>query len=993
MKVFYRILFSFIILLCVNDASAQLTSHALSNRRIGYANDASAVSWNPALLGMVQGTDLLFASMHDKQFNVMPQYAGFLKFGGLAGGIILPTDSVSLFQPGIPMTLHAGYGFPLISDYVWIGGAGKYSDDGTVNVRYAASLMLSLHSSFYLSGGIDNLYTRNENHRVMSFMGAYSPLDWFTIHARVLYSQDSVLFAGKEISPELGVSAGVLSNFLVASASYNPTYNQMRLGLEMNLGPISVGTLNNFNTASGNADSYGYGVALARLNFSGHKAIAPARKGLPSFICHPEELRWQPNFPNGKKELFGIMKEHGGEHEDIADDLESDLKNADHVNDTIHARHYARFETKATTGGIPQRLLGHKNPDYAVIGLANDTTKDMMSMKVRVQDKTGRMIANVSDSAFTVSDTTMRIVSVKQAVADNPVPVDFVILMDCSGSMGDEIDEVRANVSSFVQKLKGGGIDYNLGCILYGESIFGILEPTPDLNQFTTFFQQAGAIGMDEITSTAIERATQMNLRPTAQRIFILITDECAIQKNGSNTEISLLKKLWDKGIKLYSVVNTAENNGAVMTRLSLGKEFSIRQPFTSILNEIAKDVSTTYDVRLQPKEKPLPPKVTVLKGLIRGDDGEIIKGSLSLSMLTPTPMIDSINARSHGYSFVIPNHAPSELSVKADGYRPYSEIVDFTYVMKGDTLIKDIILKKRIRTIVANMVDTLGNTLIGEMKLSDNVTMQTTPMIPASTSGYHGVMIPPGKAYTMKGNVSNYSCEELQINEDVFKQSDTVVLTMRCREQDVFVSGYVVDENGMFTKSTLIIEDVLTGMKVSTIETDASGYYSILLRPGRDYRFTPMKKDFIPESKEFIASQLKPGMQLSHNPQLTSIKQAISKGMTFSLKNIFFDSNKSDIKPESEAELQKLLKFMNDNPSVCLEISAHTDDVGSVNDNESLSQRRAESVVKYLNSNGIEPRRLTAKGYGELKPIADNKEEAGRLQNRRVEFALINCK
>jgi|GEM_PF-2977283 len=989
------VLFLLITLSCTCShfvASAQFTSHALSNRRIGYVNDASSVSWNPALLGMVQSTDILLASLHDKEFTLSPQYAAFAKLGGLAAGIILPRDSVSAFQNAIPMTLHAGYGFPLVDEYAWLGGGLKYTDDGLYQVRYAASLMLSLHSSFYLSGGIDNLYTINENHQVMSFMSAYSPLDWLTVHARLLYAKDSVIFAGGNYSPELGISAGIVNDFLIGSIAFNPVFEQLRIGLEMNLGGFSVGTLNNITTQSGVSEPYSYGIAIARLNFSGQKSIAMARNGIVGSMCHPDELRWRPFFSNNRNELFRIMKKHGGEHEELALELESKYKNSGFIYDSIHADYYAKYEPRVKAAGMPQSLIGHTNKDYSVIGLSREGVNESKSIRVMVQDKSGRMMTNISDTSFTILDSNLQIASVKQAVSDNPVPVDFVVLMDCSGSMGDEIDEVRANVSTFVQKLKGGGIDYRLGCILFGESIFGSLEPTPNILEFQNFFKDAAATGFDEITSTAIEKATKMNFRPNAQRVFILITDECTIQTNGSNTEISLIERLWNNGVKLYSVVNAEENNGAVLTRLSLGKEFSIRQPFTSILNEIAKDVSTTYEIQVQTKAKPLPPKVTVLKGIIRGDDGNILNGNVSLKKVSTVPMNDSMRTSSKEYSFVIPNLVISELVVQADGYQPYSEMIDFTYVTKGDTLIKDITLKKKVRTVLVKIVDASGNPMSGAIFIKEKTTGNEMQMQTSATSGLYSAIILPGRSYSIGSSMTEYTCSERSIDDASFDKGDTLEIQMQCKQKEILVSGVLRDEIGNPLTGTILVEDIKSGMKLMSITTDLKGYYSFNIASGIAIRLTPNKQDFIPQSIEVSTDTLRPGASLLQNLQMIGIKKAIADGMTFSLKNIFFDSNKSDIKPESEAELQKLLKFLNENPSVCLEIAAHTDNVGSDANNLILSQKRAESVVQYLVSKGIGTLRLKPKGYGEEKPKASNNDEAGRLLNRRVEFSLLNC-
>lgn len=972
-------------------AHSQFTSHALSNRKIGYINDASSVSWNPALLGMVQSTDILIASLHDKEFTLSPQYAAFAKIGGLAAGIILPRDSVSVFQQSIPMTIHAGYGFPLLDDYVWLGGGLKYTDDGLNQIRYAASMMLSLHSSFYLSGGIDNLYTINDNHQVMSFMGAYSPLHWLTVHARLLYAKDSVIFAGGNYSPELGVSAGIANNFLIGSVSFNPVFEQLRIGLEMNLGGFSVGTLNNITTQSGVSDPYSYGIAIARLNFSGQKSIASIRNGFIGSMCHPDELRWKPFFSNDKKDLLGIMKRQGGEHLELAEELESRIKNPGDIFDTLHSKYYARYEQKEQNPGYTQSMIGHVNNAYSVIGVTpSDTNREKEVLQVRVQDRSGRMISNIPDSSFVLFDSTRQIASIRQANTDNPVPVDFVILMDCSGSMGDEINEVRANVSLFVQRLKSTGIDYRLGCLLFGESMFGTLQPTANLMEFQNFFQQAGAIGMDEITSTAIERATELQFRPNAQRIFILITDECAIQTNGSNTEITLLEKLWENGVKLYSVVNSLENNGAIMTRLSLGKEFSIRQPFTSILNEIAKDVATTYEVRLVPKSKPIPPKITMLKGVIKGDDGQILNGKIQFKNANAISS-DSIKSTTQAYGYVIQQQSMSELIITANGYYPYSEFIDFTYVTKGDTLVKDIVLRKKVKTLIALLQDSTGNGLIGDINLKNTQSGSIQKALPTLQAGRYMVNLNSGN-YTLTSSIAEYTSSDYTITDALFSHSDTAYVTILCSKKKVKIVGTNVDENGMPLPGIITVENMLTGEKMNNITTNSRGEFEVDVQPGLAYRFTSNKQDYIPQSIEVPSVNTKPGDIVTVNLQMIGIQKAIADGMTFSLKNIFFDSNKSDIKSESEQELIKLLKFLNDNPSVCLEIGAHTDAVGKDADNLTLSQKRAESVVAYLQTNGIKMQRLKAKGYGETKPKASNDDESGRLLNRRVEFALLNC-
>lgn len=106
----------------------------------------------------------------------------------------------------------------------------------------------------------------------------------------------------------------------------------------------------------------------------------------------------------------------------------------------------------------------------------------------------------------------------------------------------------------------------------------------------------------------------------------------------------------------------------------------------------------------------------------------------------------------------------------------------------------------------------------------------------------------------------------------------------------------------------------------------------------------------------------------------------------------INFDTNKSDIKPRYHNELKTVGDFLKEFPNAKGEISGHTDSVGSNAANQKLSERRAESVAKYIESTfGIESGRITTKGYGETKPITSNKTKAGKAKNRRIE-ANFTC-
>jgi OOP family OmpA-OmpF porin len=104
----------------------------------------------------------------------------------------------------------------------------------------------------------------------------------------------------------------------------------------------------------------------------------------------------------------------------------------------------------------------------------------------------------------------------------------------------------------------------------------------------------------------------------------------------------------------------------------------------------------------------------------------------------------------------------------------------------------------------------------------------------------------------------------------------------------------------------------------------------------------------------------------------------------------INFDTDKATIKPESKTIVDQIVKLLEDNPGLKINIEGHTDSTGTAVRNKTLSQQRAESVVHALVKAGIDAKRLSAKGWGQDNPIADNTTEEGRAKNRRVEIVKM---
>lgn len=203
------------------------------------------------------------------------------------------------------------------------------------------------------------------------------------------------------------------------------------------------------------------------------------------------------------------------------------------------------------------------------------------------------------------------------------------------------------------------------------------------------------------------------------------------------------------------------------------------------------------------------------------------------------------------------------------------------------------------------------------------------------------------------------------------------------------YMKGKVADaETKILLGATFELIDLVTGNIVVSSSSDSkTGEFLVCLPSGKSYALNVSKDGYLFYSENFELKNPKS----SASPVLKDIfLKPIKQGESIVLKNIFFETNQSTLRDESKTELNKLISFMKKNLAVRIEISGHTDSVGDKKSNQLLSERRAQSVTDYLTTNGIDGSRLSAKGYGDTKPIAPNTDEAGRAKNRRTEATVL---
>ena len=203
-------------------------------------------------------------------------------------------------------------------------------------------------------------------------------------------------------------------------------------------------------------------------------------------------------------------------------------------------------------------------------------------------------------------------------------------------------------------------------------------------------------------------------------------------------------------------------------------------------------------------------------------------------------------------------------------------------------------------------------------------------------------------------------------------------------------VKGKIMDAVTMGPLGGVIVEiyDNELGRMVANFESNTrTGEYMVSLNSGRNYGFAVKAKEYMFHSENLVIPPATTVQEIYMDFLLNKVKV----GSKIILKNIFFDFDKATLRSESATELDRLVKLLIDVPTMKIEISGHTDNVGSDNYNKQLSEDRAKAVVEYLIEKGIDEDRLTYAGYGETQPIADNDTEEGRQVNRRTEFKVLS--
>jgi outer membrane protein OmpA-like peptidoglycan-associated protein len=201
------------------------------------------------------------------------------------------------------------------------------------------------------------------------------------------------------------------------------------------------------------------------------------------------------------------------------------------------------------------------------------------------------------------------------------------------------------------------------------------------------------------------------------------------------------------------------------------------------------------------------------------------------------------------------------------------------------------------------------------------------------------------------------------------------------------YLRGVIRDkETNTFLAANVLVVDLASGAAMFNDETSSeNGDFLTVLPIGRNYSFNVNAPGYLFYSQNFNLREAMPNKPY----EVEILLEKIKVGLHATLTNIFFETNQYHLLPSSIIELDLLADFLHTNATIEIEIQGHTDNIGDLKLNRTLSDNRAKEVFNYLIKSGISGNRLTYKGFGSTKPSADNSTEQGRQANRRTEFIV----
>ncbi len=214
------------------------------------------------------------------------------------------------------------------------------------------------------------------------------------------------------------------------------------------------------------------------------------------------------------------------------------------------------------------------------------------------------------------------VISIEKITMDERVPVDFIFLIDQTGSMQSYIDAVRKQMFEFTKNIKSRGIDYKLGLIVFSDYIDAIEQPTENVNEFTTWLSEIKAKGGGDVKENALEAfekaVEKIKFRPSANKVLVIVTDAPYHQRGEKGvgttdqTTDSIISLLKENDVRVFGITPPYLEEYKQIAEATRGNTYDMDYPFNAILNNFSNQLTNLYSIKYTTSKSAIPDSIDI---------------------------------------------------------------------------------------------------------------------------------------------------------------------------------------------------------------------------------------------------------------------------------------------------------------------------------------------------------------------------------------------
>lgn len=333
------------------------------------------------------------------------------------------------------------------------------------------------------------------------------------------------------------------------------------------------------------------------------------------------------------------------------------------------------------------------------------------------------------------------------------------------------------------------------------------------------------------------------------------------------------------------------------------------------------------------------------------------------------------------------------EITVTSDKFNSYTEVLEIPFDAGSQVVARKVDLGKSPQTFVSGLlIDKSSRIPVkGEVEFLDAATMEVVKTSFSDKNGEYKIALPPGRDYTIQVKASGYSLSTQTLKLSATSSGSDIVQSFELNRLDrslmSVLKGRIYDAStGQTLKAEILLNEYGGQPVIMYYKPDS---YDCVVFNGATHTMVVNLDGYMTYTAQIHIPETKDKLEVVHDIPLVKAE----KGAKIVLNNIFFDFNKSTLRPASYKSLNTLLSTLKRYPSMAIEISGHTDNVGTMDYNQKLSDQRAAVVKEYLVRNGIASKRIGSYGRSFRQPIASNDTPEGRQLNRRTEIKILKMK